>query len=102
MYVNYIGMVNILLGEMVQPEFFHWQIAPEQVANEMWSLMTDELRRNRIRTRLAELADIMGPPGAIDNAAAAVLDLAVKGDGADLSEGILEESKADQRMAVAD
>ncbi|HUA34637.1 MAG TPA: lipid-A-disaccharide synthase [Candidatus Binataceae bacterium] len=102
MYVKYIGMVNILLGEMVQPEFFHWRIAPEQLAAEMWSLMTDDLRRNRIRARLAELADIMGPPGAMDNAAAAVLDLVSNGAGVAESEGIVEDGKADRRMAAAD
>lgn len=102
MYVKYIGMVNILLGEMVQPELFHWRISPGQVANEMWSLLNDELRRNRIRARLAELADIMGPPGAMDNAAAAVLELASKREDLSEREDILDENKADRRMAAAD
>lgn len=75
MYVNYIGMVNILLGEMVQPEFFHWRIDPRRVADEMWSLLTDEARRERIRARLAALPEIMGPEGAIKRAAEAVLEL---------------------------
>ena len=75
MYVNHIRMVNILLEEMVQPEFFHWRIDPEQVADEMWSLIADDARRGRIRRRLDALPEIMGPRGAIDRAAKAVLEL---------------------------
>ncbi len=74
MYVNYIGMVNILLHEMVQPEFFHWRLDPNQIANELWSLLTDETRRGRVRSRLATLAETMGPPGALEKAAQAVLE----------------------------
>jgi lipid-A-disaccharide synthase len=74
MYVKYIGMVNILLREMVQPEFFHWKLDPDRIADEIWSLLTDETRRGRIRSRLAMLADAMGPPGALEKAARAVLE----------------------------
>jgi lipid-A-disaccharide synthase len=75
MYVNYIGMVNILLREMVQPEFFHWRLDPARIADEVWSLLTDEARRSRIVARLEALADTMGPPGALEKAAHAVLDI---------------------------
>jgi lipid-A-disaccharide synthase len=74
MYVKYIGMVNILLHEMVQPEFFHCRLDADQIANELWSLLTDETRRGRIRSRLATLAETMGPPGALEKAARAVLE----------------------------
>ena len=75
MHVKYIGMVNILLDDLVQPEFFHWQIDPLAVADEVWSLLTDETRRERIRARLATLPEVLGPPGAIERAAKAVLEL---------------------------
>jgi len=75
MHVKFIGMVNILLGEMVQPEFFHWRIAPQRIAEEAWSLLTDEAVRDSIRKRLAALPERLGPPGALDRAARAVLDL---------------------------
>jgi lipid-A-disaccharide synthase len=78
MYVKYIGMVNILLHEMVQPEFFHYRIDANQIADEVWSLLTDETRRGRIRARLATLAEIMGPTGAMDKAAAAILEVVSK------------------------
>jgi lipid-A-disaccharide synthase len=74
MYVKYIGMVNILLHEMVQPEFFHWRMNPARIADEVWSLLTDEQRRSKIIARLAQLPVTMGPPGALEKAAKAVLE----------------------------
>jgi lipid-A-disaccharide synthase len=75
MYVRYIGMVNILLNEMVQPEFFHWRIEPQRVANELWSILTDEKRRTEIAARLGTLRDIIGPSGGLEKAARAILSL---------------------------
>jgi lipid-A-disaccharide synthase len=75
MRVRFIGMPNILLGEMVQPEFFHRHADAEHVADEAWSLLTDRVRRERIKSRLATLPDLLGPPGALRRASAAVLEL---------------------------
>jgi lipid-A-disaccharide synthase len=75
MRVRFIGMPNILLGEAVQPEFFHRNVDAEHLADEAWSLLTDRVRRERIRSQLATLPDLLGPPGALRRAAAAVVDL---------------------------
>jgi lipid-A-disaccharide synthase len=75
MSVDYIGMVNILLEEMVQPEFFSHTIDAAPLAAEAWSLLTDERRRRYVQNRLAELKDLLGPPGALARAARAVVDL---------------------------
>lgn len=75
MRVRFIGMPNILLGEMVQPEFFHRNVDAGRLAEEAWSLMTDRIRRERIQSRLAALPELLGPPGALERAGAAVLDL---------------------------
>jgi lipid-A-disaccharide synthase len=75
MNVDYIGMVNILLGEMVQPEFFNVHVDAEHIAAEAWSLLTDERRRQFIRRRLADLETELGPPGALLRAARAVLEV---------------------------
>jgi lipid-A-disaccharide synthase len=71
----FIGMVNILLGEMVQPEFFQRHVDAEHLAAEAWSLLTDERRRQSIAHRLARLPEVLGPRGAFDRAARAVLEL---------------------------
>jgi lipid A disaccharide synthetase len=92
MHVKYIGMVNILLEDLVQPEFFRWQIDPLAVADEVWSLLTDETRRERICARLATLPKVMGPTGAIERAANAVLEL-LPGAGGD--------ARSDQRRSTS-
>ncbi len=73
--VPFIGMPNILLGEMVQPEFFHKNVDARHLATEAWSLLTDPRRRSAIQSRLATLRDLLGPPGVVPRAAEAVLDL---------------------------
>ena len=73
--VEFIGMVNILLGEMVQPEFFQKHVDAEHLAAEAWSLLTDQERRRFIAGRLAHVRDLLGPPGVFQRAAAALIDL---------------------------
>jgi len=73
--VPFIGMPNILLGEMVQPELFHKHVDAEHVAQEAWSLLTDQRRRRAIQSRLAGLREQLGPPGVTSRAAQAVIDL---------------------------
>jgi lipid-A-disaccharide synthase len=75
MHVKFIGMVNILLGEMVQPEFFETHIDPKRLADEAWSLLWDDTRRDAIKKRLTALPEMLGAPGALDRAAASVLAL---------------------------
>jgi len=69
----FIGMVNILLGEMVQPEFFQHDVDAEHIAAEAWSLLSDDIRRRTIKRKLAALPDLLGTPGAFDRAAREVL-----------------------------
>jgi len=71
----FIGMPNILLGEMVQPEFFQKNVDAEHLAAALWTLLRDEVRREIIRTHLARLPELLGCGGALQRAAEAVLDL---------------------------
>ena len=73
--VRFLGMVNILLDEAVQPELMQGDVTAERLAGEAWSLLHDEARRRAIQRRLAELPDRLGPPGAIDRASEALLSL---------------------------
>ena len=74
-HARFIGIVNILFDEMVQPEFFQKHVDAQHLAEEAWSLLTDEPRRQRMVSRLASLPELLGPPGALDRAARAVLEL---------------------------
>jgi len=73
--VPHIGMPNILLEAMVQPEFFASRVSADDLAAEAWSLLTDEIRRRTIQSRLAELPGLLGPEGAFDRAASAIVEL---------------------------
>lgn len=73
--VPFIGLPNILLGELVQPEFFYRDADAAHVADAAWTLLTDEPRRDAIRRRLAVLHDLLGPTGATERAARAILEL---------------------------
>lgn len=75
MRVKFIGMVNILLDEAVQPEFFQKNVDATHLADEVWSLLTDEARRRKIQTRLAHLPQLLGPTGVMGRAARAVMEL---------------------------
>jgi lipid-A-disaccharide synthase len=94
MHVNFIGMPNILLGEMVQPEFFGNRIAPEHLAAELHSLITDEARRYVICRRLADLPELLGPAGAVKRAALSVLELLPKQPDATVRDRPLQVQRA--------
>jgi lipid-A-disaccharide synthase len=75
MRVKFIGMVNILLDQEVQPEFFQKNVDAAHLADEVWSLLTNETRRRQIQSRLARLPEVLGPTGVMERAASAVLEL---------------------------
>jgi lipid-A-disaccharide synthase len=75
MQVKFIGMVNILLDELVQPEFFQKHVDAVHLADEAWSLLTNETRRREIQARLAHLPEVLGPPEVMNRAARAVMEL---------------------------
>lgn len=75
MRVDYIGMANILLGEMVQPEVFQKNVDAEHLADAAWALLTDEVRRRAVVRRLADVREILGGPGAVARAADALIEL---------------------------
>jgi lipid-A-disaccharide synthase len=74
MRVKFIGMVNILLDEAVQPEFFQKDVDAVHLADEVWSLLTNGPRRRHIQARLAHLPEVLGPIGVMHRAAHEVLE----------------------------
>ena len=68
-----IGMVNLIAGETIAPEFIQDAFTPEAVAREAISMLTDRDRAARIRARLAIVRERLGGPGASRRAAEAIL-----------------------------
>jgi lipid-A-disaccharide synthase len=70
-----IAMVNLIAGERIVPELLQNDLTPEAVAREAVSMLTDESRRQRIRTGLARVREKLGGPGASRRAAQAILSV---------------------------
>jgi lipid-A-disaccharide synthase len=68
-----IGMVNLIAGEIIAPEFVQDAFTPDAVAREAISMLTDHDRAVRIRAGLASVRARLGGPGASRRAADAIL-----------------------------
>ena len=69
-----IGLVNVVAGRRVVPELVQQQATPERLASELIGMLRDGERAQAIKAGLSEVAAKLGPPGAVDRAAAAVLE----------------------------
>jgi lipid-A-disaccharide synthase len=72
--VDYLGLVNIIAGREVADERLQYGAKPEDLADAIEPLISDD---NAHAAALAELDEVnrrLGPPGAADRAAQAVLD----------------------------
>ena len=73
--VPYYGLVNWIAGRKVVPEFIQHDMTPQKLSNEALRLLEDESRRSEMRLELAQLVESLGPPGAMDRAAEAIVRL---------------------------
>ena len=72
--VPWISLVNIVAGEELVPELLQRDVQPERLAREGRTLLESALARERMRAGLARVARELGPPGASERAARAVLE----------------------------
>ncbi len=72
---RYFALPNILADREVVPELQHHTMTPERLAHDAGRLLLDAGAREALRGRLLEAAAVIGPPGATDRAAQAVLDV---------------------------
>jgi len=71
----FLSLPNAVAGRAVVPEYYlRWE-GPGPIAAEAVELLTDDERRNRMRSDLAGIRAALGPPGAPDRAAACALEL---------------------------
>ncbi len=71
----FFSMVNLIAGKRAVPELIQNDFTPERVSAEVLRLLNDQSAREAIRRDLAEVRHRLGPPGAIDRAADAILQL---------------------------
>lgn len=73
--VPYIGLVNIVAGEKVVPEFVQHDMTEENLIQEATRQLTDERYANEMRRRLAVIRTRLGAPGASLRVAQSILEL---------------------------
>ncbi|HWL54712.1 MAG TPA: lipid-A-disaccharide synthase [Chthoniobacteraceae bacterium] len=70
--VPFLGMVNILAGEAIVPEFLQNDATPDAIARTATALLTDTERRDRQTARFREIIAGLGEGGAGARAAEAI------------------------------
>ena len=75
-HITRIGLVNILAGRDVVPEFIQGDACADKVLPVALELIRDTPRRARMLTDLAEVRAGLGAPGASARAAQAIVDVA--------------------------
>jgi lipid-A-disaccharide synthase len=71
----FFSMVNLIAGKRVVPELIQDDFTPARVAAEILRLLNDQSVREGLRRDLAEVRQRLGPPGAVERAAEAILKL---------------------------
>jgi len=72
---SYFSMVNLIAERTVVPELIQKDFTPKRVADEVLGLLNDPRSRQALRAGLAEVRTRLGPPGAVDRAAEAIVSL---------------------------
>ena len=70
---RFFGMVNLIADREVATELIQEDFTPEKIAKEIRKLL--DPARARARANLAEVRQLLGPPGAVERAAEAILAL---------------------------
>ena len=80
--VEHAAMPNLIAGHRVIPELIQGQCNAENIAGALAGFLDDPSSADRVRRGLAEVREQLGPPGAFDRAAEAVLAEAERRPGA--------------------
>ncbi|MCX5698566.1 MAG: lipid-A-disaccharide synthase [Candidatus Omnitrophica bacterium] len=72
--IPYIGMVNIVAGKKVVPEFIQFGARPKMIAKSIIELLQNPASANRMSQDLRTVKDSLGQPGAAERAAKIILE----------------------------
>lgn len=67
--IDHIGLVNIIAGKTVAPEFIQGAVAADKMADEVLRILTDTQRYMDIKEELKKVKEKLGTPGAAGRAA---------------------------------
>jgi len=71
----YIGLVNVVAGKNIIPEFIQYQAKPELIAAEVIDILSDKKRYEDTRTELSKIEQRLGEKGSYKKAAAIVTQM---------------------------
>ncbi len=74
-HVDHIGMVNILAGRTIVPEFIQGGANTDAILPIVLELIEDSPRRRQMLEDLTEVRDILGEPGASERVATEILEV---------------------------
>lgn len=73
--IKFLGLVNIIAGREIAPEFLQYNATPEKISAKVTELLRDPRKLAEIREELARVKSSLGTPGASLRAAKAILPL---------------------------
>lgn len=73
--IPYIGLVNVVAGRKIVPEFIQNEAKPDNIAAELLSLLKDQGRYDRLKGELGDIRGKLGEPGASRRAAQVACDM---------------------------
>ncbi len=76
--IPYIGMVNIIAGKKIVPEFIQFNAQPKKIAAEIIQLLQNPNYTEKMRQDLKTAKDTLGQPGAAERAAGIILNFLTK------------------------
>lgn len=62
--IPYIGLINIVAGDMVAPELLQEQCTPQNIADRVIKILSDPREVERVKYHLSKIREKMGGPGA--------------------------------------
>jgi lipid-A-disaccharide synthase len=72
--VPYIGMVNIVAGRKVIPEFIQFEARPERISEQVLKILLEPLLMEEMKSNLLEVRSRLGEKGATARAAKIIVD----------------------------
>lgn len=71
----FIGLVNVVAGEKIVPEFIQYQAKPDLIAKKALELMGDKAALLNTKAKLQKVRQALGTPGASKRTAGIILEL---------------------------
>jgi lipid-A-disaccharide synthase len=73
--IPYVGLVNVVAGEKIIPEFIQRDCRPEQIARQMQIFFKDDNYKNEMLAQVSKIKSKLGQPGASKKVAELVLSI---------------------------